>query len=178
MDELNQILAKARTRKWAQTIRPLPVFLAPSRFSKPRNMKEVETRLELNSLHFLTNYAIVCTTIAVASILSRPLLIILIVLLGFMWSQVLQRPEIRINDQYANSAVALTRQHSLVIRRRRMVLKGKQKMSAASLVTAVVVLIFAGSTIFMIIGLCATRRLTQSVCLNHCLFCALGLQWY
>jgi len=138
------IMARVRARKWTQTLRPIAGFVAPSRFTRPRSTQEATQRLEANMQYFLTNYVLVCFLIFSYAILSRPLLLLVGGLLSAMWYYVLRAPEVRVTAS--------------------IVLKGKQKITAAAITSVVAVLVFAGTTIFMVVGVCA------SVVVMHALF--------
>jgi len=137
------IIKRVRSRNWFQTLRPLASFASLSKFSRPRNTTEASTRLELNTTYFLTNYVLVSVLIFIYAILSRPFLLLVGGALGAMWYYVLKTPELRLSPT--------------------IVLKGKQKITLAAITSGMSVLLFAGTTIFMVLGVSATVVLLHAL---------------
>jgi len=140
--EIKTLVSKFKSRSWLKTVRPVTIFLQPSLFSAPRNSHEAATRLELNLSYFLTNYAIVCVIVSFYSILVRPFLIIIAALNILLWNYALRFHELQIGT---------------------ITLKGNSKYLFLGSVSFLCVFFFAGSTIFMIIGICSTLILLHAL---------------
>lgn len=121
------------------TLRPVPSFAGAGMFSKPRTTAEAMTRIEQNLPFYLTNYLLICALVTVITLLSQPSLVFVGLLLAAMWLFASKRDNLQIG------AVAL---------------QGRAKMIALTSVTGVVLFIFAGTTIFCLVGLCATSQTT------------------
>jgi len=135
--EFQSFLSSLRARKWAQTLRPIPVFLGVEGFSKPRTTQEAMARLEANAGFFLSNYMLICSIVCVITILSRPWLIVIGALLAAMWLYASRMEELRLPQT-------------------NVVLQGRQKQVALVSTTAIVLFICAGTTLFFLVGICAT----------------------
>jgi len=140
------IFTKLKSRNWTATFRDINSFADPKKFSKPQNGAEAWIRLEANINYYLTNYVVLCAFIIVYAILSKPLLVVVIFLLGLLWYYMLKHPEVRIPVHSSLQQLAGT--HTLT-------LKGQQKLIVTGVATALVVLVTAGTTIFMVAGICA-----------------------
>lgn len=141
--EVQGFLARLKQRQWVKTLRSPQLFAHPNHFSRPRNTTEATQRLESNLPFFLTNYLIICGIILIVTILSRPSLIFLLFVLLLLWLYVSRLEELKIG--------AVT-------------LKEKSKMAAFSMFSALTIFIFAGTTIFMLLGVCSC------VVVGHALF--------
>eukprot|EP01006_Ploeotia_vitrea_P039770 TRINITY_DN66376_c13_g9_i1.p2 TRINITY_DN66376_c13_g9~~TRINITY_DN66376_c13_g9_i1.p2 ORF type:complete len:162 (-),score=77.32 TRINITY_DN66376_c13_g9_i1:242-727(-) len=135
VDQLSQ-------RKWKETLRPITAFAMPNQFSRPRTAKETTSRLEMNLSYFLTNYLVLSLIIFSIAIISRPGLLIVAVCLTMLWTYALNSPELRIGQ---------------------IVLRGKNKMFVLVMLTAALVFVTAGSTIFMVVGLCSTVVMLHAI---------------
>jgi len=134
---VSSMMARIRARNWIATLRPMATFAAPSKFSRPRNLVEATTRMELNTRYYLTNYVAVSFIIFSYAILSRPLLLFVGALISAMWFYLLRTPgDLRLTPT--------------------LVLQPKQKIMVASIVTGLLVLLTAGTTIFMVVGICGS----------------------
>jgi len=139
---LKGFLDKLRARSWTKTFRSFPVFGSPSQFSLPRTTVEAGTRLEMNSSYFFTNYVLLCIIVFTYAILSRPLVLLLGAVMGYVWNYALNRDFISIGSYSV---------------------RGKGKVLILGSVTAVVVLLFAGATLFMAFGVCSTLVLFHAI---------------
>lgn len=135
--EMSGLLSQVKSRKWLATIRPVSSFAGQSLFSKPRSTAEAMARLEANLPHFLSNYLMLVAVIVVITLLSQPSLLILGVLLGAFWAVLARRESIQIG--------AVT-------------LEGRGKHLFLSGITGLVLFLFAGTTIFFLVGICASRQ--------------------
>jgi len=140
--DVNGLLHKIQSRKWVATMRPVPVFAGANTFSKPRTSQEAMQRLEGNLQYFTTNYVALCLIVTVITVLMQPSLIIVGVVIAAMWYFASRQDEVRVST---------------------VVLAGRNKLIALSSVTALLVFIFAGSSIFLVIGICATLVLLHAV---------------
>jgi len=101
-------------------------------------------RLEANINYYLTNYVLLCAFILVYAVLSKPLLVIVIIFLAFGWNESVKHPELRFNIPEALQPLFKTNI---------LILKGQQKLMIMGGVTALIILITAGTTIFMVAGI-------------------------
>jgi len=116
--------------------------MAPAKFSKPRTISEAQGRVELNLHYYLTNYLIICLVFFTVAILSSPLLVFILALLGFMWHSAMKTSEIKITPN--------------------IILKGREKLAVCSIVSALTILIVGGAKLFATLGLCFTVVLLHS----------------
>jgi len=140
------IFTKLKSRNWTGTLRDISSFADPKNFSKPRNTEEALARLETNINYYLTNYIIICAFIIVYAVLRKPLLVIVVFLLVILWTYVVRFPEVRVPVHSSLEQFVGTRT---------LILKGQQKLIITGTVTALVVLLTAGTTIFMVAGICS-----------------------
>merc|ERR1719273_294411 len=70
-------------------LRPASDFIMPTRFSKPANTSEAISRLRVNLRHFWANYAVIILLITFISIITSPMLLLVMALFTWMWSKVL-----------------------------------------------------------------------------------------
>src|SRR5271163_2358391 len=67
-------------------LKPISEFLDLKRLSKPANFAEVQSRVNYNLGHFSSNYAVVFAMLSIYSLITRPLLLFVIVLVvAGMW---------------------------------------------------------------------------------------------
>jgi hypothetical protein len=132
--EVNSLLTTIKNRNWKQTLRSPAVFANPRCFSRPRTSTEAAQRIENNCAYYLTNYLVICALVTIFSILSSPIILILLVVLAlvFHWS-----------STYDTLSIG---GYSATGRTKNLVLGG---------ISTVLLFIVAGSTIFSIIGLCS-----------------------
>lgn len=88
-----------------------------------------------------SNYLLVSLIVFTVAILSRPSLIIVFALVGAIWAFALRTPEVRVGS---------------------VVLKGQKKTAAALAVSGILIFLFAGSTIFMVIGFCGALTIAHA----------------
>jgi len=69
-------------------LRPVTEFVMPTNFSKPKG-QEVVHRLRTNLKHFWANYSVIAMVITVISIITSPLLLVVMAIYAFLWSKVL-----------------------------------------------------------------------------------------
>jgi hypothetical protein len=100
-------------------------------------------RFEANLPYFLTNYLALCAVVVLITILTQPSLIIVGAVLAALWVGATRVEEVRLPGQ--------------------VVLAGRNKMVALLSVSGLVLFIFAGSTIFMLLGLCASIVLIHAL---------------
>jgi len=124
-------------------LRPLPSFADPKRFSRPHNGTEAWTRLELNLQWYWLNYALIALVILLLAIVSQPSFLVTVLVLAAVWAFALSR-----------DVIAVPGVHTFV-------LAGKAKLYTLYALTTVLLLLFAGSTILMIVGICGV-----TVCLH------------
>ena len=139
------LLEQLKARKLHRHFRPLPSFADFRAFSRPSNSAEAWSRLELNLAWFWLNYAVVGVLVATLAILSQPSLLLTLLLLGCVW------------------LFALSRESIAVPGVRGLVLVGKTKMWTLYALSAVVLVLFAGSTIVMVVGLVGTLVCAHAV---------------
>ena len=116
-------------------IRPASSFFDLKRFSRPQSTTEATTRVELNLQWFWVNYLLIAALILVLTVLSQPSLLLTLLVLAGLWLVVLTRDVIPI----PYSPYSLT---------------GATKLRVMYGLTAVILLIFAGTTILTIVGVC------------------------
>lgn len=118
-------------------MRPITLFVGSGHFSKPRTTAEAMARLEANSPYFLTNYILICATVVIITMLSKPSLLFIGALLGAVWLWSSKQDTIAIGS---------------------LVLTGQSKVAALTAITGGVIFLFAGTTCFFILGVCATSQ--------------------
>eukprot|EP00455_Lapot_gusevi_P039830 TRINITY_DN447_c0_g1_i3.p1 TRINITY_DN447_c0_g1~~TRINITY_DN447_c0_g1_i3.p1 ORF type:complete len:169 (+),score=48.43 TRINITY_DN447_c0_g1_i3:94-600(+) len=123
-------------------IRPVSEFAGSENFTKPRSLQEATHRIEQNLHSFFVNYAIVCLFVLSYAILTKPLLLLSLVCLGFVWLHASRTDELEISG-YS--------------------LKGRNKTVALSIATVVILFLVAGTTIFVVIGICSTVILAHAM---------------
>ena len=144
-EEVQGFLGQMKSRRWMATLRAPQSFFSPAVFSKPRTTAEAMARVEANVPFFLTNYLVLVVVATVLTIITRPSLILIGALLGAMWH-------------------FGTRQETLVLGG--VVLQGRPRVLAFASVTAVVLFLFAGTTIFALLGFCAVLVLGHAMLHN------------
>lgn len=135
-------MSKMDTTRLMQTLRPLETFAHQRQFSKPRTAAEVTARLEINMSYFFTNYLVVCAVVLFLAIITRPFLIFMLCVIAAMWYALLQKESVIVGGY---------------------VLKGKTKMTTGVAVSIVTLLLTAGSTVFAVVGVCATIVVAHAV---------------
>ena len=136
--EVQGLITELKTRKWMATLRPIPVFVGSNYFSKPRTTTEAMGRVEANLPFFLTNYLILCAMVTVVTILLKPSLIFIGALLGVFWFWASRQEFLQIGPSIQ--------------------LQGRNKMIAMTSLTGAILFIFAGTTIFFLVGICTCRQ--------------------
>ena len=139
------LLEQLKARKLHRHFRPLPSFADFRAFSRPHNSAEAWTRLELNLQWFWLNYALIGLLVATLAIVSQPSLLLTLLLLAAVW------------------LLALSREAIAVPGVRGLVLVGKTKMWALYGVSGVVLVLFAGGTIVMVVGVVGTLVCAHAV---------------
>lgn len=158
------LVASLKERKWVETLRPVDSFVQPANFRRPRNgrcssspaaprasaypllhrpppVAEMTNRVELNLLHFASNYVLITLFIFTVAVLSKPALVFVFGLVAALWWFVLRTDEVRVGQ---------------------VVLKEQRKMMAAGALTSALLFLFAGTTLFMIIGFSVTLTLAHA----------------
>ena len=101
----------------------------------------MSNRVELNLADLASNYLLVTLVIFTAAILTKPTLFFVFAVVGALWHYTLKTPEVRVG---------------------KVVLKDQQKLGAAGALSAAIIFLFAGTTLFMIIGFCVTVTLAHA----------------
>jgi hypothetical protein len=136
------LLGSLQQRKWVSTLRSLSSFANPSQFSTPRSLRLLQQRIEQNVVYFLSNYVLLSFCLAALIVLSKPTLLLLLFVLCVAWWYVLRTPVIRLGG-----SIELTE---------------KRKVMAAAAVSALALFIFAGSTLFTMVGMCGAAVLAHA----------------
>jgi hypothetical protein len=144
--EVSGFVTKLKSRNWAATLRPLPLFAGAGQFSKPRTSAEALARLEANLSFFLTNYLAIAAAVVLITVLTQPSLLVVALLLGLLWWGASRQEEIRLPGN--------------------AVLAGRNKLVALASITGVVLFVFAGTTLFFCVGLVATIVLLHAIAHN------------
>ncbi len=147
--QMQVVVAQVRSRAWLRTLRTPETFAHPTKFSRPRTIKEASARLEVNLSYFLTNYALLSVLVFALVLLAHPFLVVVGLLVAAMWLYVSSLPEVRVPIGGENNAG--------------FVLEGKNKMAALTAASALIVFITAGSAIFLVIGLSTTLVLAHAI---------------
>jgi hypothetical protein len=120
-------------RNWRKTLRPLDKFLSPTHFGYPATATEAKARTFRNLQYFQSNYVAFSCLLSVFSILSSPtLLLVLFGLIG-LW-------------HYLNSRDKIFLPAGLILEK-------EAKFMLGAVITSILVFMFAGSTLFLIIGI-------------------------
>jgi len=125
-----------RSQKLSSQLRSVPSFVDLNRCSKPRNATEAWSRLEVNLSWYWLNYSIIATIILIVAIITQPSFLITIIILSILWWYSLSH-------------------ETIVIPRVGYVIAGKTKMIALYCSTAVLLILFAGTTILFCVGIAA-----------------------
>ena len=128
-------LESVKQRQLHRRIRPASAFFDPQRFSRPQSSTEATTRVELNLQWFFVNYLLIAALILVLTLLSQPSLIVALLVLAALWLFAFTRDVIAI--PYTPYS-----------------LSGRSKLVSMYAVTAVLLLVFAGTTILTVVGVC------------------------
>merc|ERR550525_557777 len=111
-------------------LRPTSEFVMPTQFSKPANASDAILRLRTNLRHFWANYAVIILIITFISIITSPMLLLVMALFTWMWSKVL-------DDEFALFKFKLDR---------------RSKIGMMSILSALGMIYFASSTIIWSLG--------------------------
>ena len=133
--DVRAFIESVKQRQLHRRIRPATAFFDPTRFSRPQSTTEATARVELNLQWFWVNYLCIAALILVLTILSQPSFLLTLLVLAAVWLFALTRDPL---------AVPFT-PYSL---------SGRSKLMALYGVTAVMLFIFAGSTILTVVGIC------------------------
>jgi PRA1 family protein 1 len=84
-DRFNSIRSQSIASRFSN-VKPISEFLDLKRLSKPADFGEVQSRVNYNLAYFSSNYAVVFVMLSIYSLITRPILLFLIVLVfGGMW---------------------------------------------------------------------------------------------
>ena len=133
--DVRGLLESVRQRQLHRRIRPASSFFDAKRFSRPQTTAEATARVELNLQWFWVNYLLIAALILALTVLSQPSLLLTLLVLAGLWLVVLTREVIPI----PYSPYSLT---------------GATKLRAMYAITAVILFVFAGTTILTIVGVC------------------------
>ena len=137
-----------KSRRLQRQFRPVSVFVDASRFSRPVTGTEAWTRLELNLQWFWLNYLSLAAVILLLAIVSQPEFLLTVLVLAALWAAALSRETLSLPGVQG------------------LALAGRPKLYALYALTAVALLLFAGSTILMIAGLTGVTVCLHAV-LHH-----------
>ena len=133
--DVRAFIESVKQKQLHRRIRPASSFFDLRRFSRPQSTTEATTRVELNLQWFYVNYVLIAALIVLLTILSQPSFLLTLLVLAALWLFALSREVVAIPF----TPYALT---------------GRSKMMALYAVTAIILLLFAGSTILTLAGIC------------------------
>jgi hypothetical protein len=120
-------------RNWVKSLRPIQSFASPQSFSVPKSSTEVLARLENNVQFFMSNYLLVCVLTMLYAILFKPILLLLTLFLSGAGYFAFSRDVVELGQ---------------------VKLQGQKKTLAFLTLALLLVIVFAGSTIFSVFSIC------------------------
>lgn len=133
--DVRGFIESVRQKQLHRRIRPVAAFFDPTRFSRPTSTTEATARIDLNLQWFYVNYIAIAALILLLTIMSQPSFLLTLLVLAAVW------------------LFALTRE-VVVVPYTPYSLTGRSKLVTMYGVTAVTLLVFAGTTILTVVGVC------------------------
>jgi hypothetical protein len=134
-----------------KNLRGLGEFAWRDNFSRPQSFSDAKGRVERNISYFASNYAALMLLFLVMTMLTSPFLLVSIIALSAVWYHAT-----RVEDLELGS----------------IALRGRQKTIFLGLITAIVLFVVAGSTLFNVVGFsifctCVSALPNQSLCVTR-----------
>lgn len=83
--EVQEVVKRIKQRQWLATLRPVDVFVHPSKFSRPQTMAEVNDRVGVNIEYFGSNYVLFCLIVVTTVVIAKPSLLLIASVLVVLW---------------------------------------------------------------------------------------------
>lgn len=146
LQEFLPILQKAhmifRSSKLASRFRSYDDCFAKEHFSKPATVQEAQTRLELNMKYFSKNYFVIVLILLTWTIISNPLLLLLLIGFYFVNEYVSSQTQLQVGSLQIN---------------------GSMKSAIVPVSFGLLIILFYGSSIMVILGIASIVSIGHAV---------------